>query len=151
MKSKTAIDKSINYLINRFDSDKIIIYSNDKQAFNNIIEYLNELEELRSKENFFLNRVLSWAFVQIFELKKDNLKIFNWQVVKLFVLTKLIEILETPSHKWKESFFLDVFCESLIRNKKQVDINKIENSFNNTIKDLIRYNTNEYEVQSNKD
>ena len=121
MKSKTAIDKSINYLINRFDSDKIIIYSNDKQAFNNIIEYLNELEELRSKENFFLNRVLSWAFVQIFELKKDNLKIFNWQVVKLFVLTKLIEILETPSHKWKESFFLDVFCESLIRNKKQVD------------------------------
>ena len=98
-----------------------------------------------------MNRVLSWAFVQIFELKKDNLKIFNWQVVKLFVLTKLIEILETPSHKWKESFFLDVFCESLIRNKKQVDINKIENSFNNTIKDLIRYNTNEYEVQSNKD
>ena len=112
MKSKTAIDKSINYLINRFDSDKIIIYSNDKQAFNNIIEYLNELEELRSKENFFLNRVLSWAFVQIFELKKDNLKIFNWQVVKLFVLTKLIEILETPSHKCKESFFLDVFWEA---------------------------------------
>ena len=73
MKSKTAIDKSINYLINRFDSDKIIIYSNDKQAFNNIIEYLNDLEELRSKENFFLNRVLSGAFVQIFELNKDNL------------------------------------------------------------------------------
>tara|TARA_R110002012_G_scaffold321773_2_gene551313 strand:+ start:3255 stop:3710 length:456 start_codon:yes stop_codon:yes gene_type:complete len=151
MKSKYVINKSIDYLIERLNSNKIIVYSNDRQAFNNIIEYLNELEERRSEETFFLNRVLSWAFVQIFELKKDNLKVFNWQVVKLFVLSKLIEILTTPSSRWKQSFIVDVFSESLIKNKKEIETEKIEQSFNNTIKDLIRYNTNEYEIQSNKD
>ena len=103
------IYRSLDHLTYRLKQNSIKPSNRDREALNELIKQLNYNEAIEEHRSMFLYRFVTWAFVQVFNLRiEENSVTLDFLVHR--VISKINQIAQTDRSMWEETLAVDLFC-----------------------------------------
>jgi len=130
------IYRSLDHLTYRLKQNSIKPSNKDRQALNELIKQLNHNEVIEEYRSRFLYRFVTWAFVQVFNLRiGDNKVTLDFLVHS--VISKIDQIAQTDKSMWEQTLAVDLFC----MNPNGDSIQEHEGFIKQLIDSIIKNNT----------
>ena len=144
MKATIDIYKSLDHLNDRFLNKTINLNWRDRSALVDVVNYLKELELDTGDNKMYIERLVTWAFAQVFALKYNQDQGLSEVLIRNRVADKIGQIIRTPKEVWLDTTAVDFYTDNL---HNGMTINDHKKNLKMLIKDIIRFNISEYNVQ----
>ena len=143
MKSTLDIYKSLDHLNDRFLNKTINLNWRDRSALVDIVNYIKELELDTGDNKMYIERLVTWAFAQVFALKYNQEQGISEVLIRDRVAYKIGQIIRSPKEVWLDTTAVDFYTDNP---KNGMTIEEHKKNLKVLIKDIIRFNISEYNV-----
>lgn len=133
------IYRSLDHLTYRLKQNSIKPSNRDREALNELIKQLNHNETIEEHRSRFLYRFVTWAFVQVFNLRIGNNKV-TLDFLVHSVISKIDQIAQTDKSMWEQTLAVDLFCMNPNGDSIQEHEGFIKKLIDSIIKDNTRPN-----------
>tara|TARA_R100000734_G_scaffold3041_4_gene2847 strand:+ start:2314 stop:2745 length:432 start_codon:yes stop_codon:yes gene_type:complete len=143
MKATIDIYKSLDHLNERFLNKTINLSWRDRSALVDVVNYIKELELDTGDNKMYIERLVTWAFAQVFALKYSQDQGVSEVLIRDRVADKIGQIIRSPREVWLNTTAVDFYTDNP---NNGMTIEEHKKNLKILIKDIIRFNISEHNV-----